>query len=60
VVVKKDELLTDNEIIEHCKEKLTSYKCPKHVSFVNELPKSNVGKILRRIIKENDLKVNKY
>ncbi len=60
VVVKKDELLTDIEIIEHCKEKLTSYKCPKHVSFVNELPKSNVGKILRRIIKENDLKVNKY
>jgi len=60
VVVKKSESLTDKEIVEYCKEKLTSYKCPKHVSFVDDLPKSNVGKILRRIIKENDLKTNNY
>ena len=60
VIVKKDESLTDKEIVEYCKEKLTLYKCPKHVSFVDDLPKSNVGKILRRIIKENDLKNNKY
>ena len=60
VIVKKNESLTDKEVVEYCKKKLTSYKCPKHVSFVDDLPKSNVGKILRRIIKENDLKNNKY
>ena len=60
VVVKSDDSLTEEEIKLHCKEKLTAYKCPKHVSFTDELPKSNVGKILRRIIKENDLKNNSY
>ena len=60
VVVKSDDSLTEEEIKLHCKEKLTAYKCPKHVSFTDELPKSNVGKILRRIIKENDLKDNSY
>ena len=44
------------EIKKYCREKLTNYKCPKHIGFAQELPKSNVGKILRRIIKENDLK----
>ena len=51
---------SEEEIKIYCKEKLTAYKCPKHVSFTDELPKSNVGKILRRIIKENDLKNNSY
>ncbi len=59
-IVKKDDSLTDEEIKSFCKEGLTSYKCPKHVAFTDELPKSNVGKILRRIIKENDLKENQY
>lgn len=59
-IVKEDPSLTEEEIIEHCKERLTGYKRPKHVAFVDELPKSNVGKILRRIIKENDLKENSY
>ena len=45
-----------SEIKKYCKEKLTNYKCPKHIGFAKELPKSNVGKILRRVIKENDLK----
>ncbi len=58
IIVKKDETLNEAEIIAYCKEKLTGYKCPRHVSFISELPKSNVGKILRRIIKENDLKSN--
>ena len=56
VIVKKDESLTAEEIKKYCKEKLTNYKCPKHIGFAQELPKSNVCKILRRIIKENDLK----
>tara|TARA_B100000287_G_scaffold170026_1_gene160418 strand:- start:52 stop:1278 length:1227 start_codon:yes stop_codon:yes gene_type:complete len=60
VIVKKDESLTEDEIKLFCKEKLTNYKCPKHVGFMDELPKSNVGKILRRIIKEKDLESNSY
>lgn len=51
-VVKKDEKLTSEKIIEHCKGSLTNYKVPKEVFFTDELPKSNVGKILRRKIKE--------
>lgn len=60
VIVKNDPSLTEDEIKSYCKENLTAYKCPKYVSFVDELPKSNVGKILRRIIKENDMKTNSY
>ncbi|MEO9869671.1 AMP-binding protein [Ekhidna sp.] len=59
-IVKADASLTEEEVIEHCKEHLTGYKRPKYVSFIDELPKSNVGKILRRILKENDLKTNTY
>ncbi|MEQ8416489.1 MAG: AMP-binding protein [Imperialibacter sp.] len=59
-VVKKDQSLTEEELISFCRESLTRYKVPKHVEFVKELPKSNVGKILRRILKENDAKVNSY
>lgn len=54
-IVKKDESLTVDEIKSYCKENLTAYKRPKHVEFRTELPKSNVGKILRRILKEGDL-----
>ena len=56
VIVKRDDSLTDEEIKSFCKEKLTNYKRPKYIGFADELPKSNVGKILRRIIKEKDLK----
>lgn len=59
-IVKKDQSLTVEEIKEHAHEVLTGYKCPKHVEFIAELPKSNVGKILRRILKEQDTKVNSY
>lgn len=47
-VVSKDEALTSQHIIAHCREHLTGYKVPKHVEFKDELPKTNVGKILRR------------
>lgn len=53
-IVKKDDSLTADEIIAYCKENLTAYKCPKHVAFKTELPKTNVGKILRRALKEED------
>jgi long-chain acyl-CoA synthetase len=49
--VKKDQSLTDQELIAHCKERLTGYKVPKLVEFRTELPKTNVGKILRRELK---------
>lgn len=51
-VVKKDQSLTDVELIQHCKERLTGYKVPKLVEFRTELPKTNVGKILRRELKD--------
>lgn len=59
-VVKSDDSLTEDELRSYAREHLTAYKCPKHIAFTDELPKSNVGKILRRIVKENDLKVNTY
>lgn len=47
-VVKKQENLTEEEVIAHCREHLTGYKVPKIVEFRHDLPKTNVGKILRR------------
>jgi long-chain acyl-CoA synthetase len=51
-VVRKDPALTAEEIIAHCHKYLTGYKVPKHVEFRTELPKTNVGKILRRELRE--------
>jgi long-chain acyl-CoA synthetase len=51
-VVRKDPNLTAEEIIAHCRTQLTSYKVPHHVEFRNDLPKTNVGKVLRRALKE--------
>ncbi|MEG0233001.1 MAG: long-chain-fatty-acid--CoA ligase FadD [Hafnia sp.] len=51
-VVKKDPSLTRDELIAHCRKHLTGYKVPKKVEFYDELPKSNVGKILRRKLRE--------
>jgi long-chain acyl-CoA synthetase len=59
-IVKADKSLTEEEVMAHCKENLTGYKRPKYVAFTDELPKSNVGKIMRRILKEQDLKENTY
>ena len=51
-VVKKDQSLTQEQLIQHCRTELTGYKVPKHVYFRNELPKTNVGKILRRALRD--------
>lgn len=51
-VVKKDPSLTKEELIEFCRSELTAYKVPKDIEFRDELPKSNVGKILRRELRE--------
>ncbi|HCH01629.1 MAG TPA: long-chain-fatty-acid--CoA ligase FadD [Vibrio sp.] len=54
-VVKNDDSLTKEELIAHCREHLTGYKIPKIVEFREELPKSNVGKILRRELREENI-----
>ena len=51
-VVKKDPTLTAEALLAHCREQLTAYKCPRDVEFRTELPKSNVGKILRRELRD--------
>ena len=52
-VVKKNPELSDTEIYEHCKKNLTAYKVPKEIEYRDELPKTNVGKILRRALRES-------
>ena len=54
-VVKKDESLTRDELRQHCRQHLTGYKIPKDIEFREELPKSNVGKILRRVLRDEEL-----
>jgi long-chain acyl-CoA synthetase len=55
-VVKSDPSLTEEEIRGYCKEQLTGYKRPRHIEFRDELPKSNVGKILRRELRDEEIK----
>lgn len=54
-VVKKDPSLTESELRTFCKDELTGYKRPKYIEFRDELPKSNVGKILRRELRDEEL-----
>jgi long-chain acyl-CoA synthetase len=52
VIVKKDQSLTEEDVIAHCRKSLTGYKVPKIIEFRTELPKTNVGKILRRELRD--------
>jgi long-chain acyl-CoA synthetase len=52
-VVKKDKSLKEKELLEYCRENLTGYKVPKEIEFRDELPKTNVGKILRRELRDS-------
>ena len=54
-VVKKDPSLTKDEVIAFCKENLTGYKRPRYIEFMDDLPKSNVGKILRRELRDTQV-----
>ncbi|MEM7055311.1 MAG: AMP-binding protein [Bacteroidota bacterium] len=54
-VVKKDPSLMAKEVIAYCKDRLTNYKVPKYVEFRDSLPKSNVGKVLRRVLQEEEM-----
>jgi long-chain acyl-CoA synthetase len=55
-VVRKDPTLTERAVIDFCRQFLAAYKLPRHVYFRDELPKSNVGKILRKALREHLLK----
>jgi long-chain acyl-CoA synthetase len=54
-VVKKDSSLTAEELLRYCKENLTGYKLPRYIEFRDELPKTNVGKILRKDLRNEEL-----
>ncbi len=53
VIVRKDPKLTREDVIEHCRKQLTSYKLPRHVEFLETLPKTPIGKILRRELRNH-------
>ncbi|MEJ8821042.1 AMP-binding protein [Variovorax humicola] len=55
-VVRRNAALTEADLARHCAEQLTGYKKPRHIRFRDELPKSNVGKILRRALREEVLR----
>lgn len=54
-VTKKDESLTREELRSYCRQFLTGYKIPKEIEFRDELPKTNVGKILRRVLRDEEI-----
>ena len=51
-IIKNDPALTEDDVARYCQENLTGYKRPKYIEFRDELPKSNVGKILRRELRK--------
>lgn len=56
IQLKPGETATEEEIIEFCKEKMAGYKRPKYIEFRKSLPVSNVGKVLRRVLRDEELK----
>jgi long-chain acyl-CoA synthetase len=56
-VVRKDPALTEKDIVDYTRQSLAGYKIPKHIYFRSELPKSNVGKILRKALREEAAKI---
>jgi len=55
-IVKSDPSLDEQEMRTYCAEQLTGYKRPRHIEFRDDLPKTNVGKILRRELRDEELK----
>ena len=52
IVCRNGAQLTERDVIQHCRNELATFKCPKHVLFVEELPKTPSGKILKRDLRE--------
>jgi len=55
IVTKPGETLTEEEVIAYCKEKLAAYKVPRQVEFMEDLPKSTIGKVVRRKLREMEM-----
>jgi long-chain acyl-CoA synthetase len=55
-VVSKDPALTEDQVRQHCKKTLTNYKVPRIVVFRQDLPKTNVGKVLRKDLRDDAMK----
>jgi long-chain acyl-CoA synthetase len=55
IVTKPGEALTEEDVVSYCKNNLAAYKVPKLIEFIDELPKSAVGKILRRKLKDMEM-----
>ncbi|MGL4575014.1 MAG: long-chain-fatty-acid--CoA ligase [Burkholderiaceae bacterium] len=55
-IIKKDQALTERDVADYCAKNLTGYKKPKYIEFRTELPKTNVGKILRRELRDAEMK----
>jgi long-chain acyl-CoA synthetase len=55
VVVRKDAALTEADLVAYCRQHLTGYKTPRQIEFRDALPKTNVGKVLRRELRGEDL-----
>ena len=53
VLLKAGQTASEKELIDHCKSMLAGYKCPKNIEFWDELPKTPVGKILRKDVKKH-------
>ena len=56
-VTKKDPALTEDAVRQHCRKTLTAYKVPRIVEFRDELPKTNVGKVLRKDLRDEAMRV---
>jgi len=56
IVLKEGESASEEEIVEFCRENMARYKVPKYVEFRDELPKTMVGKVLRRVLLEEEMK----
>ena len=52
IVVKKDDRLTEGDVIEHCRGKIAGFKTPKRVEFIDEIPRNPSGKVLKRLLRE--------
>jgi long-chain acyl-CoA synthetase len=59
IVVKPGETLGEEEVVRYCKERMAPYKVPKIIEFIDELPKSAVGKVLRRELRQKELERKK-
>ncbi|OQY44134.1 MAG: hypothetical protein B6240_11095 [Desulfobacteraceae bacterium 4572_87] len=56
IQVKPGETVTEEEILAYCKKNMAGYKCPRQVAFREELPVSAVGKVLRRVLRDEEIK----